>query len=146
MYLDRTFSGEKFREVIDFHQNSRNLYALLSFNPIYVGEKTIGVSLFVEDITELNYAQLVLKEYNGELSILVKKRTSELEIKNKDLENVLGNLKSTQDQLIQSEKMASLGLLSAGIGHELNNPLNFILHGFNSLVQETSNLIPDRVN
>ncbi len=45
---------------------------------------------------------------------------------NKVLESTLDNLKATQTQLIQSEKMASLGELTAGIAHEIQNPLNFV--------------------
>jgi len=43
-----------------------------------------------------------------------------------DLQHTLDNLRSTQDRLIQSEKMASLGQLTAGIAHEIKNPLNFV--------------------
>ncbi len=45
---------------------------------------------------------------------------------NKVLESTLSNLRSTQSQLVQSEKMASLGELTAGIAHEIQNPLNFV--------------------
>ncbi|MCW7490491.1 sensor histidine kinase [Leptospira meyeri] len=64
-----------------------------------------------------------LEQNNHELESLVDKRTSELK-------QTLDELKERQNQLIESEKMASLGLLSAGIAHEINNPLNFILGGY----------------
>ena len=61
----------------------------------------------------------IIKEQNSYLELNVKERTQEL---NKTIQN----LKSTQAQLIQSEKMASLGELTAGIAHEIQNPLNFV--------------------
>ena len=48
------------------------------------------------------------------------------EIQKRELEMTLENLKLTQSQLIQSEKMASVGILTAGIAHELNNPINYV--------------------
>jgi len=56
----------------------------------------------------------------------VSQRTTELEHKSIELEQSLTNLKATQSQLVQSEKMASLGELTAGIAHEIQNPLNFV--------------------
>jgi len=52
----------------------------------------------------------------------------ELKKKNTDLQEAIKLLKETREQLIQSEKMASLGQLTAGIAHEIKNPLNFVIN------------------
>ncbi len=65
-------------------------------------------------------------ERRAELEILVNERTLELQKQKDELQETLKELKATQNQLIQSEKMASLGELTAGIAHEIQNPLNFV--------------------
>ena len=49
-----------------------------------------------------------------------------LQVQKEQIQTTLGDLRTTQNQLIQSEKMASLGELTAGIAHEIQNPLNFV--------------------
>ncbi len=61
-----------------------------------------------------------------ELEALVAERTAELTKQKEELEFTLNELRATQAQLIHSEKMASLGELTAGIAHEIQNPLNFV--------------------
>ena len=70
--------------------------------------------------------RILLSRQNSILEEEVTRRTSELREAKEDVERSLDELKSTQAQLIQSEKMASLGELTAGIAHEIQNPLNFV--------------------
>ncbi len=63
----------------------------------------------------------------------LKSKNKELEILNEKLNETLAQLKAAQVQLIQSEKMASVGLLTAGIAHEINNPINFVYAGADTL-------------
>lgn len=68
----------------------------------------------------------LIKEQNLLLEEKVKERTEELETANDTLNTTLNNLKSAQSQLVDAEKMAALGQLTAGIAHEINNPINFV--------------------
>jgi len=65
-------------------------------------------------------------EQKSQLEMLVAERTSEILKQKEELQEALDHLQSTQVQLIQQEKLASLGQLTAGIAHEIKNPLNFV--------------------
>ncbi|MBK8966005.1 MAG: histidine kinase [Lewinellaceae bacterium] len=71
----------------------------------------------------------------AELEHLVTERTAELTSQKETLEKALTDLKAAQTQLVHSEKMASLGELTAGIAHEIQNPLNFV-NNFSQLSAE----------
>lgn len=80
----------------------------------------------------------IIKEQNVELEKRVEARTMELQEANEELQVTLDNLKETQTQLVDAEKMASLGQLTAGIAHEINNPINFITSNIKPLKLDLS--------
>ena len=93
--------------------------------------KTILVILFLGlGLVILHYRSRWLKKENKILEDKVNERTSELK-------KTINELENTQSQLIQSEKMASLGELTAGIAHEIQNPMNFI----NNFSEVTTELV-----
>jgi len=73
------------------------------------------------------YKAAYLREREARLQAerLLEDKTRALYDKVKEMENTLDNLRTVQAQLVQSEKMASIGLLSAGVAHEINNPIGF---------------------
>lgn len=72
---------------------------------------------------------------------LLKEQNAEINAQRKDLEKAMNKLKTTQKQLLQSEKMASIGLLTAGVAHEINNPINFVHSGINGLEKNLAALL-----
>jgi C4-dicarboxylate-specific signal transduction histidine kinase len=68
---------------------------------------------------------------------------NELFNQREELEAALNDLHETQDKLIESEKMATLGTIASGIAHEINNPLNFIKGGATALQIYTEDNFPD---
>jgi len=95
--------------------------------------KLVGAIETLQDVTERRRAEEDLRQYQNQLEELVAKRTSQLadanvalEADRKELEQLLSKIEEAQQQLLQSEKMAAIGQLAAGVAHEINNPIGFV--------------------
>lgn len=88
----------------------------------------------------------LIREQNVVLEQKVTERTNELMTTNNQLSKALGDLQDAQIQLVEAEKMASLGQLTAGIAHEINNPINFVKSNIRPLsldIQDLFDIISD---
>ncbi|WP_026952605.1 sensor histidine kinase [Algoriphagus mannitolivorans] len=115
-------------EVIDKYLAAAGFFAIIWAVTMWLNHRKEMKAIQIERmISKEKERQLFLaQERKEELERLVRARTSEIQNQKEELLQALNHLKSTQEQLVQQEKLASLGQLTAGIAHEIKNPLNFI--------------------
>jgi signal transduction histidine kinase len=111
-------------------------------NNLTVGAFTIDRLRILNLLSSQAAISLENAQLYSNLEEKVTQRTQELNENNLHLEQTLHELKATQSQLIQTEKMSSLGQMVAGIAHEINNPVNFIYAN----IEHASNYIESIIN
>ncbi len=94
-----------------------------------------------QDITVLKRAEESLRKLNEELEARVEMRTSDLRTANSELRRTLEQLTLAQRQLLESEKMAALGGLVAGVAHEINTPLGVAVTAASHLQEEAARML-----
>ncbi len=115
-YYKRTGDFEKAIGQLELHNSTEKVLHKNAIN-----QKVLNLEIS-KKAEEAKKDAETTRRRNEELTIL----NEQIEAQKKKLIEALANLKATQAQLIQSEKMASLGELTAGIAHEIQNPLNFV--------------------
>ena len=121
------------RRMVDLSGNMRDMAG---------GDLEVPVAVTGNDeVTDMANALEVFRRYALEVQRLnlVEKLAQELDGKNKDLEQALERLRKAQEQIVAEEKLASLGQLTAGVAHEIKNPLNFV----NNFAEVSSELIDE---
>lgn len=114
----------RFDEVLN---TSRNFAVMWLITFVFIArsqKKNLKMERLLRE--EDDKAKRLIEAQNVELERLVAERTTALTHQAEELRGALAELRQTQAQLVQSEKMASLGELTAGIAHEIQNPLNFV--------------------
>ncbi len=87
----------------------------------------------LESQKQMNQLGLELQHLNETLEDKVRTRTSELQQRNQELADANHSIKNAQDRLLQTEKSAMVGVLTAGVAHEINNPLGFVTSNVRAL-------------
>jgi two-component system, NtrC family, sensor kinase len=141
---DSLYNAEKIRQfqTLSFNDASRR-QQLEQENKLAQQEYNTKIKMFSLIFGIL--ALLILASVFYRSNLQKQKANILLHQQKKEIEATLGILKATQSQLIQSEKMASLGELTAGIAHEIQNPLNFI-NNFSDVNKELLGEIKDEID
>jgi two-component system, NtrC family, sensor kinase len=135
-------------ETEDLFELNNGRYFECRARPQYLGERIIGRVFGYTDITERIQAEAALRESRDQLESKVRERTRDLQAANAKLEmekahqaELIVKLGVAQNQLLQSEKMASIGVLAAGVAHEINNPIGFVNSNLGCLQRYTQSLL-----
>ena len=110
----------------------------------YVAKGDYKISLSIDshdEIGSLGNSFLQMAKSLKEAREKIEHNAAALKKQNEELEATMKQLKETENQLVQSEKMASLGQLTAGVAHEINNPVNFVMANVNPLRNDINDML-----
>jgi PAS domain S-box-containing protein len=144
----------RLREVVDgnealdvLHLKDGRIFECSS-RPQYLGEQIVGRVFGYSDITARTMAEQAIRESRDMLEERVYERTADLrkanetlEVEKKRQEVLIKRLEDAHNQLVQAEKMASLGQLAAGVAHEINNPVGFVNSNLGTLQQYSDDML-----
>ena len=119
LYVGKNFRESLIQSYDEIKLHNENLQLL-------VNERT-------KDLEDANVELLAANDTLKSTNMAMHEKNTIIEKQNVELATAYDHLKETQSQILQTEKMASLGTLTSGISHEINNPLNFLMGAYNGL-------------
>lgn len=111
---------------------------------------TLGYMLVLIVLSWIHYdqrraAESEFQQHRRQLEGLISQRAEELQKKNEELEKKIAEIRTLQDSVVAQKKLASLGKLSAGIAHEIKNPLNMINNSAKTIIDFVNESMPGYV-